>query len=115
MSLPAILDLETGDDLEAPDCLLGELATVGLDEADDDVLALGAAVVGLAEHRERLAAPRCGPEEHPEVATRDLGCRRDLHRAGGDRVAHAANDARATRPINASAGEAGLLSRRVRG
>ena len=61
--LAVVLDLEAGDDLEAPDRLLGQLAAVGLDEADDDVLALGAAVVGLAEHREGLAAPGRGAEE----------------------------------------------------
>ena len=69
--LPVVLDLEAGDDLEAADRLLGELAAVGLDVADDDVLALGATVVRLAEHREGLAAARRGPEKHPQVAAPD--------------------------------------------
>ena len=66
-----VLDLEAGDDLEAADRLLGELAAVGLDEADDDVLALGAPVVRLAQHGERLAAARRGAEKDAQVAAPD--------------------------------------------
>ena len=112
---PVILDLKAWNDFEVPDRLLGELATVGLDVPDDHVFSLRAAVVRLAEHGERLAASRCGPEEHPEVATPDLGCRRDRHRGGGDRVGHTANDARLDRSINAFSRRGWPAARRVRG
>ena len=86
--LPAVLDLQAGDDLEAPDRLLGELAAVGLDEADDDVLSLGAAVVRLAEHRERLAAPRGGAQEDTEVPAPRRGRCGDRRCRRCDRVRH---------------------------
>ena len=63
--LAVILGLKAGNDLEAADRLLGELAAMCLDEADDDVLSLGAPVVRLAEHREGLATPGRGAEEDP--------------------------------------------------
>ena len=106
--LAAVLDLQSRDDFEGPDRLFGQLAAVGLDEADDDVLPLGAAVVGLAKHREGLAASRRGAQKHSQVAASDSR-RRDRRRSGRDCVGHRCNDARESPPVNASAGEAGLL------
>ena len=51
----AVLDDAGRDDLEVADLLLGLGAAVGLDEADDDVHALGLEPMPLAEHRVGLA------------------------------------------------------------
>jgi hypothetical protein len=39
---------------------------MGLDPADEDILALRATLLRLGEHRIGLAHPRCGPEEDLE-------------------------------------------------
>jgi hypothetical protein len=63
-----MVDLATGQELQAEDERAGVEATVGLDHADDDVsLQVPLAARGL-EHRVRLADPRRGAEEDDELA-----------------------------------------------
>ena len=63
-----MVDLATGQELQAEDERAGVEATVGLDHADDDVsLQVPLAARGL-EHRVRLADARRGAEEDDELA-----------------------------------------------
>ena len=63
-----VRDLDARDHLERADGLGRARSPVRLDEPDDDVLAILAPVATLAEHRERLAGARRGPEVHLEQA-----------------------------------------------
>ena len=64
----AVVDALPRDDLEVAD-LVGRLrASVGLDEADDDVLAVVAAAAALVEHGEGLPDAGCGAEVDAERA-----------------------------------------------
>ena len=65
-----VLDDFAGDDLEAVDQLLGERATVALDEADDDVGAPPLPAVTFVEHGVGLAHPGGGPQVDAEMAGR---------------------------------------------
>src|SRR6202165_2403514 len=86
---PAVIfDLEPGQDLEAADRLLSQLAAMCLHEADDDVLALGAPVVRLAQHREGLAAAGRGAEEDAKTATSQLCACNHRRCRTSDGIAH---------------------------
>jgi len=56
-----------GDDLQAVDQFLGQLASVTLDEPDDNVGAPAEAPVTLVEHRVGLADARDRAEVNPEA------------------------------------------------
>ena len=62
------------DDLQPSEQLLGVLAAVGLDEADDDVGAPLEAAVALLEHRVGLADAGGGPEVDPQLSLCAIAC-----------------------------------------
>ena len=68
--VPRYSIVRRGTTSRSPICAAGLLATVGLDDADDDVRAAVAAPPPLAEHRERLADARRRAEVDAEGAAR---------------------------------------------
>ena len=66
--LAAVFDAAPGNDFEAFQQRFGFLAAVGLDHADDDVVAVLQAGVGLLQHFVGLADAGRGADENPQLA-----------------------------------------------
>ena len=70
--LAAVFDAAPGNDFEAFQQRLGFLAAVGLDHADDDVVAVLQPRVGLVQHFVGLADAGRGADENPQLADAPL-------------------------------------------
>ena len=72
------------NDLEAFQQRFGLAAAVGLDDADDDVVAVLLAGVGLLQHLVGLADAGRGADENPQLADAPLFAARRFEQASGE-------------------------------
>src|SRR3974390_2282694 len=70
--LPLVFDILARDDFEAFEQRLGFAAAVRLDDADDDIVAVLLAPVGLLQHLVGLADARSGADEDAKLADAPL-------------------------------------------
>ena len=82
--LALVLDAPARNDLEAFEQRLGLLAAVGLDDADDDVVAVLLARAGLLQHLVGLADAGRGTDEDPELADAPSSRRAASSNASGE-------------------------------